>query len=51
MDDENYQCPFRFTGNLPKLTITFGPSDHDGSHKVWGTVLGADGQYQVLDLE
>jgi ABC-type branched-subunit amino acid transport system substrate-binding protein len=33
------------------VPISFGPSDHQASHKVWGTVLGADGQYQVLDLE
>jgi ABC-type branched-subunit amino acid transport system substrate-binding protein len=33
------------------VPINFGPSDHQASHKVWGTILGADGQYQVLDLE
>ena len=31
--------------------ISFGPSDHEGSHKVWGTVLDAKGQYQILDLD
>jgi eukaryotic-like serine/threonine-protein kinase len=33
------------------VPITFGPSDHDGSHKVWGTVLDKNGQYQILDLD
>jgi ABC-type branched-subunit amino acid transport system substrate-binding protein len=31
--------------------ISFGPSDHQGSHKVWGTVLNAEGKYVDLDLE
>jgi serine/threonine protein kinase len=31
--------------------ITFGPSEHQGSHKVWGTALNAEGRYEVLDLE
>jgi eukaryotic-like serine/threonine-protein kinase len=31
--------------------ITFGPSDHQGSHKIWATVLGADGKFQNLELE
>ena len=31
--------------------ISFGPSDHEGSHKVWGTVLDGKGQYQILDLD
>jgi eukaryotic-like serine/threonine-protein kinase len=31
--------------------ISFGPSDHEGSQKVWGTVLDAKGQYQILDLD
>ncbi|MFO0844393.1 MAG: ABC transporter substrate-binding protein [Gemmataceae bacterium] len=31
--------------------ITFGPSDHQGSHKVWGTVLNKDCKYETLDLE
>jgi hypothetical protein len=33
------------------VPITFGPSDHDGSHKVWGTALDKSGQYQILDLD
>jgi len=32
-------------------TIGFGPSEHQGSHKVWGTMLGADGTYKAIDLE
>ncbi|HEV2971796.1 MAG TPA: ABC transporter substrate-binding protein [Pirellulales bacterium] len=31
--------------------ITFGPSEHQGAHKVWGTVLDSKGQYQILDLD
>jgi ABC-type branched-subunit amino acid transport system substrate-binding protein len=31
--------------------ITFGPSEHQGSHKVWGTVLNEAAQYQLLDLD
>ncbi len=31
--------------------ITFGPSEHQGSHKVWGTVLDATGKYRTFDLE
>jgi ABC-type branched-subunit amino acid transport system substrate-binding protein len=30
---------------------SFGPSEHQGSHKVWGTMLDAKGQFQSLDLE
>jgi branched-chain amino acid transport system substrate-binding protein len=31
--------------------INFGPSEHQGSHKVWGTELNAEGKYQPLDLD
>ncbi len=31
--------------------ISFGPSEHQGSHKVWGTVLDRSGSFQTLDLE
>jgi branched-chain amino acid transport system substrate-binding protein len=31
--------------------ITYGIAEHQGSHKVWGTQLNAQGQYEVLDLE
>ncbi len=31
--------------------ISFGPSEHQGSHKVWGTVLDRTGNYQTMDLE
>lgn len=31
--------------------IQFGPSRHQASHKVWGTRLNADGQFETLDLE
>jgi len=31
--------------------ITFGPTEHQGSHKVWGTVLQPDGSYRQIDLE
>jgi ABC-type branched-subunit amino acid transport system substrate-binding protein/predicted Ser/Thr protein kinase len=31
--------------------INFGPSEHQGLHKVWGTILDKSGQYKVLALE
>ena len=31
--------------------ITFGPSEHQGSHKVWATVLDGKGQFQNLELD
>jgi ABC-type branched-subunit amino acid transport system substrate-binding protein len=31
--------------------ITFGPSEHQGSHKVWGTVLDKQGRFQLLELD
>ncbi|MBK9519853.1 MAG: ABC transporter substrate-binding protein [Anaeromyxobacter sp.] len=31
--------------------ISFGPAEHQGSHKVWGTALQPDGAYAALDLE
>jgi branched-chain amino acid transport system substrate-binding protein len=31
--------------------VSFGPSQHDASHRVWGTVLARDGSVKNLDLE
>jgi ABC-type branched-subunit amino acid transport system substrate-binding protein len=31
--------------------ISFGPSEHQGSHKVWGTELNSQGHYQPIDLQ
>jgi branched-chain amino acid transport system substrate-binding protein len=31
--------------------ISFSLSEHQGSHKVWGTVMDGSGNYQTLDLE
>ncbi len=31
--------------------ISFGPQEHQGSHKVWGTMLQADGTWKQIDLE
>jgi ABC-type branched-subunit amino acid transport system substrate-binding protein len=31
--------------------INFGPSDHQGSHKVWGTELNSQGHYEPIDLQ
>ena len=31
--------------------INFGPSQIEGSHKVWGTMLNDVAQHQPLDLE
>ena len=32
-------------------SISFGPTEHQGSHKVWGTKLNENGRYQAIDLE
>jgi ABC-type branched-subunit amino acid transport system substrate-binding protein len=32
-------------------TLGFGPGEHQASHKVWGSILDAQGVYQPLDLE
>ena len=31
--------------------MSFGMSEHQASHKIWGTIIDANGQYQPLDLE
>jgi branched-chain amino acid transport system substrate-binding protein len=31
--------------------INFGLSEHQGSHRIWGTVLDASGTYRSIDLE
>jgi ABC-type branched-subunit amino acid transport system substrate-binding protein len=31
--------------------VSFGPSEHQASHRVWGTVLDEHGQYRKLALE
>jgi branched-chain amino acid transport system substrate-binding protein len=31
--------------------VTFGQSEHQGVHKVWGTQLDANGHYQPIDLQ
>jgi serine/threonine protein kinase/ABC-type branched-subunit amino acid transport system substrate-binding protein len=31
--------------------IHYGPSGHQASHKVWGTILDASGRFQTIDLE
>jgi branched-chain amino acid transport system substrate-binding protein len=33
------------------VPLSFGLSEHQGSHKVWGTVLDAAGGFQSLELE
>jgi len=33
------------------VPLNFGLSEHQASHKVWGTVLDASGSFQQLDLE
>jgi len=32
-------------------SLSFGPMEHQASHKVWGTVLDRTGNYQMLDLD
>jgi branched-chain amino acid transport system substrate-binding protein len=31
--------------------VVFGRAEHQGSHKVWGTQLDANGKYQPIDLQ
>src|SRR5262252_5532714 len=31
--------------------LSFGRTEHQGSHKVWGTQLDATGRYQAIDLQ
>jgi len=31
--------------------INFGPSEHQGSHKVWGTIMDGKGVYKSLEME
>jgi branched-chain amino acid transport system substrate-binding protein len=31
--------------------VTFGRTEHQGVHKVWGTQLDANGRYQAIDLQ
>jgi hypothetical protein len=31
--------------------INFGPTEHQGLHKVWGTQLDASGHYQAIELQ
>jgi ABC-type branched-subunit amino acid transport system substrate-binding protein len=31
--------------------ISYGPSEHQGSHKVWGTVMDANAVYKTLEME
>jgi ABC-type branched-subunit amino acid transport system substrate-binding protein len=32
-------------------TLNFGRTEHQASHKVWGTMLDQNGRYQAIDLE
>ena len=31
--------------------LNFGPSEHQASHKVWGTQLDKSGHFNAIDLE
>jgi branched-chain amino acid transport system substrate-binding protein len=33
------------------VPLSYGPSEHQASHKVWGSVLDGTGQYKSLDLD
>jgi ABC-type branched-subunit amino acid transport system substrate-binding protein len=33
------------------VPVSFGPSEHQGLHKVWGTQLDEKGRYQAIDLQ
>ncbi len=54
LDTEHLVNAFESIRNLDLgigTPITFGLTEHQGSHKVWGTQLDAQGRYDVLDLE
>src|SRR5260370_31365057 len=31
--------------------VNFGPAEHQGLHKVWGTQIDATGHYQAIELQ
>jgi hypothetical protein len=31
--------------------VNFGPAEHQGLHKVWGTQLDTGGHYQAIELQ
>ena len=31
--------------------LTFGRTEHQASHKIWGTQLSAQGHYQPFDMQ
>jgi branched-chain amino acid transport system substrate-binding protein len=33
------------------VPLTFGPSEHQASHRIWGTVMDGKGSFNVLDLD
>jgi ABC-type branched-subunit amino acid transport system substrate-binding protein len=33
------------------MLVNFGPAEHQGLHKVWGTQLDATGHYQAIELQ
>lgn len=33
------------------VPLTFGPSEHQASHKIWGTVMDGKGAFSAIDLE
>jgi hypothetical protein len=33
------------------VPLTFGPSEHQASHKVWGTVMDGTGAFSAIELE
>jgi ABC-type branched-subunit amino acid transport system substrate-binding protein len=52
--------PERLVGGLESIrdldlgvgtVLSFGPQDHQASHKVWGTMLQPDGSWRQIDLQ
>jgi len=31
--------------------MSFGMSEHQSSHKVWGTIMDTQGQFRTLDMD
>jgi branched-chain amino acid transport system substrate-binding protein len=47
---DSFEGMRRFDMGLGTL-ISYGPAEHQGSHKVWGTQLDGSGHYQSVDLQ
>ena len=33
------------------VPLNYGPSEHQASHKVWGTIIDGGGRFRILELQ